>query len=178
MTESTELPLVLFPDPVLRRETAPITEFDEALAEVVEGMLARMFASKGVGLAGPQVGLSRRIFVFNPEGDPAKPELNRVMINPLITRRGGKRTFHEEGCLSLPGVYAEIQRPESCTIEYRDAAGTARTEELEGFVARIVQHEYDHLEGVLIVDRMTPADKLRNRSALAELRAQYEPSGP
>ncbi|MEZ6014684.1 MAG: peptide deformylase [Planctomycetota bacterium] len=167
------LEVVYFPDPVLRRETQPVREFGPALRATAEAMLARMFESRGVGLAAPQVGLSQRLFVYNPEGDPERAELSRVMVNPTITARAGKRVKHEEGCLSLPHIYAEIERPDRCTVEFCDLDGAAHVEEFDGFVSRIVQHEYDHIEGVLIVDRMTPADKARHRAALEELRAQY-----
>ena len=173
MSEPREFDVVLYPDPVLRRETAEFEAFDEELRAIVDGMLARMFESQGVGLAAPQVGLSRRLFVLNEEGDAGKPELNRVLVNPVITARRGKRVKHEEGCLSLPGIYAEIERPERCTVEYHDASGEKHVEEFDGFVSRIVQHEYDHLEGVLLVDRMTPADKQRNRPAVEDLRERF-----
>ncbi len=171
--EPQGLPVVLFPDPVLRRETAEVTAFDGTLRDFVDAMLATMFHSRGVGLAAPQVGSSVRLFVMNPEGDPARPELNRVLVNPRITARAGKRSRAEEGCLSLPGIYADIERQERCTVHFQDLDGQAHTEEFDGFLARIVQHEYDHLEGVLIVDRMTPADKARHRGALDELRADF-----
>jgi peptide deformylase len=167
------LEVVLYPDPTLRRETRTVEAFDSALRATVDAMLARMFASRGVGLAAPQVGLSQRLFVFNPEGDPERPELSRAVVNPLITARGGRRVRAEEGCLSLPQIYAEIERPERCTMRYQDVTGETHVEDFEGFEARIVQHEFDHLEGVLIVDRMTPADKARHRAALDELRADF-----
>ena len=173
MSDSREFDVVLYPDPVLRRETADFEAFDDDLQSIVDAMLARMFESHGVGLAAPQVGLSRRLFVLNEQGDPEKPELNRVLVNPVITKRTGKRVKHEEGCLSLPGIYAEIERPERCTVEYQDPSGEKHVEEFDGFISRIVQHEYDHLEGVLLVDRMTPADKQRNRPAVDELRDRY-----
>jgi len=167
------LAVVLYPDPTLRRETQPVAAFDGALRETVDAMLARMFASRGVGLAAPQVGLSLRLFVFNPEGDPERAELSRAVVNPVITARGGRRVRAEEGCLSLPQIYAEIERPDRCTLRYQDLEGQTHVQDFEGFEARIVQHEYDHLEGVLIVDRMTPADKARHRAALDELRADF-----
>jgi peptide deformylase len=167
------LAVVLYPDPTLRRETRAVEAFDSALRATVDAMLARMFASRGVGLAAPQVGLSQRLFVFNPEGDPERPELSRAVVNPMITARGGRRVRAEEGCLSLPQIYAEIERPERCTMRYQDVTGATHVEDFEGFEARIVQHEFDHLEGVLIVDRMTPADKARHRAALDELRADF-----
>ena len=173
MTDPKNFDVVLFPDPVLRKETEEITAFDDELKDVVEGMFARMFESQGVGLAAPQVGLSMRLFVLNDEGDRDKPERNLALINPTIKSFGGKKTRHEEGCLSLPGVHADITRPEKCVVHHFDVEGNEVEKEYDGFVARIIQHEYDHLQGVLLVDRMTPSDKLRNRAAVDELKAAY-----
>ena len=173
MTDPKTFDVVLFPDPVLRRETEEITAFDDELRGVVEAMFERMFESQGVGLAAPQVGLSMRLFVLNDEGDRDKPERNLALINPTIKSFGGKKTRHEEGCLSLPGVHADITRPEKCVVHHFDVEGNEVEKEYDGFVARIIQHEYDHLQGVLLVDRMTPSDKLRNRAAVDELKAAY-----
>mgnify|MGYP003333742304 CR=1 FL=1 len=173
MTDPKTFDVVLFPDPVLRRETEEITAFDDELKGVVEAMFERMFESQGVGLAAPQVGLSMRLFVLNDEGDRDKPERNLALINPTIKSFGGKKTRHEEGCLSLPGVHADITRPEKCVVHHFDVEGNEVEKEYDGFVARIIQHEYDHLQGVLLVDRMTPSDKLRNRAAVDELKAAY-----
>ena len=173
MTDPKTFDVVLFPDPVLRRETEEITAFDDELKGVVEAMFERMFESQGVGLAAPQVGLSMRLFVLNDEGDRDKPERNLALINPTIKSFGGKKTRHEEGCLSLPGVHADITRPEKCVVHHFDVDGNEVEKEYDGFVARIIQHEYDHLQGVLLVDRMTPSDKLRNRAAVDELKAAY-----
>ena len=173
MTVPKNFDVVLFPDPVLRKETEEITAFDDELKGVVEGMFERMFESQGVGLAAPQVGLSMRLFVLNDEGDKDKPERNLALINPTIKSFGGKKTRHEEGCLSLPGVHADITRPEKCVVHHFDVEGNEVEKEYDGFVARIIQHEYDHLQGVLLVDRMTPSDKLRNRAAVDELKAAY-----
>ncbi len=173
MTVPKNFDVVLFPDPVLRKETEEITAFDDELKGVVEGMFERMFESQGVGLAAPQVGLSMRLFVLNDEGDKDKPERNLALINPTIKSFGGKKTRHEEGCLSLPGVHADITRPEKCVVHHFDVDGNEVEKEYDGFVARVIQHEYDHLQGVLLVDRMTPSDKLRNRAAVDELKAAY-----
>ena len=174
MTEALEFDLTLFPTPVLRKVADPITSFDEGLAQHVEAMFALMFKSHGVGLAAPQVGRKERILVLNREGDPEKPELNRVLINPRITDRRGEKALYEEGCLSFPGIYAEVERLDECTVEAVDVKGEAFTETFTGFESRIVQHEFDHLEGILLVDRMSPADKLRNRAALEELIETYK----
>lgn len=174
MPEALEFDLTLFPDPVLRKVATPVEAFDEGLARTVEAMYALMFESKGVGLAAPQVGLRQRILILNQEGDRERPELNRVLVNPRIVSRDGEKVLYEEGCLSFPGIYAEVERPDRCTVEFVDPEGNPASEEFEGFESRIVQHELDHLEGILLVDRMSPADKLRNRAALEELIDRYK----
>lgn len=173
MTEPKSFEVVLFPDPVLRKETQDVEQFDDDLRATVAGMFERMFESHGVGLAAPQVGLTQRIFVLNDEGDKDKPERNMALINPTIKRTFGKKTRHEEGCLSLPGVNADITRPDGCLVHAFDENGNEFEKEFTGFLSRIIQHEYDHLQGVLLVDRMTPSDKIKNRGAVDELKDQY-----
>jgi len=158
--------LTLYPSPVLRRPAAPVERFDEELARIVRAMFVRMYESHGVGLAAPQVGLKKRILVVNETG---KPEDELVLVNPTIVEKTGAAVTFEEGCLSFPGIYAEVERPERCTVEAFDTAGEPIRATYEGFQSRIVQHEHDHLEGILLVDRMSPADKLRHRAALEEL---------
>jgi peptide deformylase len=159
--------VVRYPDPVLRRVAEPVTDFGEDLHRTVEAMFQRMVASKGVGLAAPQVGISRRILVLNPTGERGPEDL--VLVNPAIVARTGAETLYDEGCLSFPGIYAEVKRPDRCTVRAQGLDGATFEREFDGFVSRIIQHEYDHLEGVLLVDRMSPADKLRHRAALQEL---------
>lgn len=171
MTEVLEFDLTLYPAPVLRRVAAPVDRFDDELRTIVEAMLRTMYASKGVGLAAPQVGLQKRILVANPTGEPAD-EL--ILVNPTVTERAGPPTRFEEGCLSFPGIYAEVERPESCTVRAQGLGGEEFEAEYSGFLSRILQHEQDHLEGVLLVDRMSSADKLRHKSALEELVARYK----
>jgi len=162
--------LTLYPHPVLRRVAAPVEAFDEELAAIVKGMFERMYESKGVGLAAPQVGLKKRILVLNATGESAD---ERVLVNPTLLDRSGPKTLFEEGCLSFPGIYAEIERPENCTVKAFTPAGEAFEETFTGFPSRVVQHEFDHLEGILLVDRMSPADKLQNKGALEELVEKY-----
>lgn len=163
--------LTLYPDPLLRRPSLPVAAFDDDLRAIVAAMFERMYASKGVGLAAPQVGLKKRLLVLNATG---KPEDELVLVNPRILERAGAPTLFEEGCLSFPGIFAEVERPDACHVASFRPDGTAVEETFTGFVSRIVQHEYDHLEGVLLVDRMSPADKLRNKAALDELVAAYK----
>jgi len=178
MTLRPEFEVVLYPDPILRKVSEPVQAFDADLQAVVEAMLTRMRKSKGVGLAGPQVGLRSRILVLNPTDD-GKDDL--VLVNPTILSRSGDRTVFEEGCLSFPGIYAEITRPDRCAVRYVDPSGESMEREFSGFVSRIVQHEYDHLEGILLVDRMSPVEKLKHKAALEDLVARHKrarPPGP
>lgn len=167
--------VTLYPAPVLRKVALPVEAFDEDLAHTVEAMFERMRASSGVGLAAPQVGLRRRILVLNPTGEP---EDDLALINVTITDRFGPESAFEEGCLSFPEIYGEVTRPDSCRLTAQKVDGTAVELEFDGFTSRVIQHEYDHLEGVLLVDRMSPADKLRNRAALEELVEEYRERNP
>ncbi|MDZ4775125.1 MAG: peptide deformylase [Planctomycetota bacterium] len=171
MSDELHFDLTLYPEPILRKRAEPISAFDSALKRTVVAMYERMFESKGVGLAAPQVGLKQRILVVNPTGD-RKDDL--TLVNPTISAKAGDDTLFEEGCLSFPGIYAEIKRPERCTVVAFDVDGNRIEKEFDGFVARIIQHEFDHLEGVLLVDRMSPTDKLKNRGALEELVERYQ----
>jgi peptide deformylase len=171
MAPDLEFELTLYPDPLLRRPAAPVEAFDEQLAAIVAAMFRRMYASKGVGLAAPQVGLKKRILVLNATGEPQD---ERVLINPRILELSGSPTLFEEGCLSFPGIYAEVERPESCRVEAFLPDGSRIEETFGGFPSRIVQHEHDHLEGVLLVDRMSPADRLRHKAALEDLVARFK----
>lgn len=171
MSKTLRFDLTLYPSPVLRKAAEPVEAFDEELRAIVDAMFERMFESQGVGLAAPQVGLKRRILVLNPSGDRAE---DLTLVNPtVIVDKGSRKERFDEGCLSFPGIYAEIERPDRCRVEAFDVHGQAIEGEYEGFASRIIQHEYDHLEGVLLVDRMSPADKLRNKAALEELIERY-----
>jgi peptide deformylase len=174
MSEPLEFAVTLYPEPVLRKTAEEVTTFDGDLGKTVEAMYHVMFESQGVGLAGPQVSLRKRILVMNAEGDREKPELNLTLINPRIVERTGDKTLMEEGCLSFPDIFAEIVRPENCVVEAFDVEGQPLRFELTGFISRVIQHEYDHLEGVLLVDRMSPADRLRNKVALEEMIEDYK----
>ena len=171
MAPELHFDLTLYPDPVLRRPAQAVTAFDEELRAIVAGMFERMYASKGVGLAAPQVGLKKRILVVNATGEPAD-EL--VFVNPTILSLSGPPTLFEEGCLSFPGLYAEVERPENSRVRAFGVDGKVFEVDLGAMPSRILQHEHDHLEGVLLVDRMSPADRLRNKAALEELVAKYK----
>ncbi len=161
--------IVCYPDPVLREKCAPIEEFDDSVAALAQRMLEIMKAGRGVGLAGPQVGLAYRIFVCNPTG---QPEDDYVYINPELSDLSGAAEL-EEGCLSLPQVQVLKQRARRCRIRAFNAAGEPIELEGQDLIARIWQHETDHLDGVLIIDRMGPTDRIANKKILAQLEADF-----
>lgn len=161
--------IIEYPDPRLRRKAAPVGVFDANLEELVKRMLELMHAEHGVGLAAPQVGVSRRLFVYNSTGEPKD---DAVLVNPELMDLTDL-VEAEEGCLSVPNVRVNIRRARRCRLRGQDLSG--RPVELvgEGLVARIWQHEMDHLDGKLIVDRMDGADKIANRKAISDLEARY-----
>jgi len=169
--EELRYEITLYPSPVLRKPCPPVESFDEELASVVENMYKRMHASRGVGLAAPQVGIRQRILVLSATGEEQD---QLALINPTITEAFGEITVAEEGCLSFPEIYGEVRRPEKCTVKAFTPTGEAFERTFEGFESRIIQHEYDHLEGVLLVDRMSGADKQRNKAALQDLVEVYK----
>ena len=174
MTPDLDFVVTLYPTPVLRKEAAPIETFDEALNEKVQAMFARMYKSRGVGLAAPQVGLKERILVINPSGEVEQTDQELALVNPKITELFGPKTVMEEGCLSFPDIYAEVERPDGCKVTAQTVTGETVELTFEGFPSRVIQHEYDHLQGVLLVDRMSAAYKLRHRAALEGLIADYK----
>jgi len=151
-----------YPDSVLRMKAPPVETFDGDLKRLVTRLGELMKDANGVGLAATQVGVLRRVFVFaRDEGEVA------VLVNPEIVRRGDEADVDEEGCLSIQGVTMPVERVTSVRIEGRDASGEEVAYDLEGTPARIVQHELDHLDGTMILDRTTPEAR---RKALAALR--------
>jgi peptide deformylase len=150
-------------DPVLRLRANEVTQFDEHLARLAARMTTLMEDARGVGLAGNQVGILQRIFIFRDgEDDPG-----RAVVNPRIVERGDELDTAEEGCLSLQGVRAPVERNVSVVLEGNDVEGGELRLELTGLPARVVQHELDHLDGILILDRTTPESR---REALGILR--------
>jgi peptide deformylase len=168
------LPVVAFGDPLLKSEATEIEKDYPHLAQVIADMWETMYAAEGVGLAAPQVGLGIRLFIADAtpfaegeDGDPDCREFKRVMINPVIFEESEACWEMEEGCLSIPGVREKVSRPESIRIEYYNEQWELVEEHLKGIPARVVQHEYDHIEGVLITDHVTP---MRRRLLHGKLR--------
>lgn len=152
------LEIITYPHPTLRHKSKPIKRVDTALREVVREMFELMYEAKGVGLAANQVDLPIRLFVVNLEADPAKGE-ELVFINPVIRTPKGTEE-NEEGCLSLPGLYGNVVRPKKVRINAYNLQGEEINADVEGLFSRVVQHETDHLDGVLFIDRMTESAKI------------------
>jgi peptide deformylase len=157
--------LVIYPEPKLKAVAKDVQQFDDWLVAVVDRMKDLMVQYKGVGLAAPQVGLSLRVFVASASG---KREEARAYINPMLTDEHGSEEG-EEGCLSLPDIRIKVLRFKTLRIEALDEHGKAFSESLADFAARVVQHENDHLDGILLLDRMSPMAKLANRKKIKEL---------
>jgi peptide deformylase len=151
-----------YPDPVLRMEARPVEEFDDDLLRLTARMKELMKDANGVGLAATQVGVLRRVFVFAPNEDGVD-----VLVNPTLVTKGDGVATDDEGCLSLQGITVPVERPCAVRLEGQDETGANVSYELEGMAARIAQHEYDHLDGVLILDRTTPEAR---REAMGSLR--------
>jgi peptide deformylase len=174
MPQATKLDLVKlivvhYPDPRLRQPCAPVAVFDDELAALADRMIELMIDNKGVGLAAPQVGVLKRLLVISPTG---QREDAMALVNPVIRDREGN-VEAEEGCLSLPGVNVRVRRARRCRVEAVDVEGNPLNLEGEELLARIWQHETDHLDGVLIIDRMGPADRMAVRKILRALEEGY-----
>lgn len=163
--------LVLYPDPVLSAGTKPVSSL-EGLRELTRRMFEVMYRSRGIGLAAPQVGLNLRLVVANLACDPKQAEREEVYVNPEILERRGEMR-EEEACLSLPGLSAELVRAAEVKVRYLDLDGTEVVRTATGLQARLFQHEIDHLDGILIADRMTPADRAKWAAHLRGLEEEY-----
>jgi len=144
----------------LRTEAKRISKVDNQIRNLAKDMLQSMYAAKGIGLAGPQVGISKELLVIdiNFEDSGAEP---LILINPEITAFGSTLNSYEEGCLSIPGVYLNVVRPSTIKLKFRDEMGRPRKMNADGLLARCIQHEVDHLRGVLFIDRVTSKEELK-----------------
>jgi peptide deformylase len=140
-------------DPALRKRGAPVESFDPELRDLVNDLFEVMYREKGVGMAAPQLGESARVFVVDVEDDEGRTK--RVFVNPVITRREGTMVG-EEGCLSIPGYREDVKRAAVIDVEAKDETGRTFTLTAEGLLARAIQHELDHLDGILFIDRLSP----------------------
>jgi peptide deformylase len=145
------LPIITLPDPLLRKISDPVETVDGAVVKLMDDMLETMYAAPGIGLAAVQVGVPKRIIVLDTAEDGAPPN-PIAMANPELVALGSSTRLHEEGCLSIPDVRIEIERPDAVTVRYIDRAGKRRELAAEGLLATAIQHELDHLDGQLIID--------------------------
>jgi peptide deformylase len=160
-----------YPQQVLARRAKPVEEINDNIRRLVEKMTDIMLKNKGIGLAGPQAGVSLRLFIISLD---ASREHVRAYINPTVTPTSDEFDVLEEGCLSVPGIYTKIRRYETCRVTATDLDGNEFTEDAEGLYARCLQHEYDHLEGMTIADRMPSAAKIAHRKQLKRLQEEHE----
>ncbi|QQE11963.1 peptide deformylase [Planctomycetota bacterium] len=164
--EPSKLKIVNYPAPILRERAKSVEVIDDHVREVAKRMIEMMHENRGVGLAAPQVGLNWRMFVCNPTTEPGD---DMVFINPVLSDATKEMEWMEEGCLSLPDIRGEVNRPIGIKVEAVDEKGKAFAVISDDFPARVWQHEYDHLDGILIIDKMKMMDKMANRKLIKEL---------
>jgi peptide deformylase len=179
--DPAELSILIYPAAALRQRAHDIEASAEVRA-VAQRMVQLMFEADGIGLAAPQVGLPWRLFVAHVPADetrsadadpPSATAAPRVFINPILSAPGGELVGYEEGCLSLPDIRGDVLRPERITITALDVEGQTFSMTGAGLLARCLQHEFDHLEGILILDRMSQLSRLKNRSAVRKLERDH-----
>lgn len=166
------LPIVTYNDPVLREKGKIVEEFTEEIQDFVEDLFETMYNSEGVGLAAPQVGVSLRIFVIDADNmieDEEDEPGPMAFINPEIVEMKGDKVPLDEGCLSIPEVTDKVFRPETVVIKFKDENFEDQVIEASGWLARVIQHEYDHLEGILFIDYLTAFRKRMHKSDLKEI---------
>ena len=167
------LPIVAYGDPILKEVGKEISPDYSKLKELIENMYETMYASRGVGLAAPQVGLSIRLFVIDcspfSEDEPDLKGFKKTFINPEIILEEGEEWFFNEGCLSIPEVREEVERKSKITIRYCDEDFIEHTESFEGLAARVIQHEFDHVEGILFTEYLSPLRKRIIKRKLSDI---------
>jgi peptide deformylase len=166
---SEPMEIVLYPDPILKKPTEPVPEVDDGIRDLIPAMVETMHRAKGLGLAANQVGISRRFALVSDTGED---EDIRVVINPELIEANGALAM-DEGCLSFPGLTGLITRPERIKVRYTNLEGETVTEEADGLLARCFLHEIDHLDGILFISKMTPADRIRLKRSLKDLEEEY-----
>ncbi|WP_299210696.1 peptide deformylase [uncultured Dokdonia sp.] len=174
------LPIVAYGDPVLKKKAAPITKEYPKLPELIENMFETMYGANGLGLAAPQVGLSIRMFLvdtspfahdkeFTEEERAIYKDFKKVFINAEIIEREGDEWAFNEGCLSIPGITEDVFRESTITMKYQDENFKEHTETYTGIIARVIQHEYDHIEGILFIDKLSSLKKRILKGKLANI---------
>jgi len=168
----SKLEIIKIPDPILRETSAPVETVDENMRRLMDDMLETMYDAPGVGLAAIQVGIPKRVIVLDVSGDEDEPQ-PLFMANPKIVRLGESMRMHEEGCLSIPSVHVEIERPADVTVQYVDRNGAEQELVADGLLATAVQHEIDHLDGKLIIDFLS---RLKRDIIIRKFKKQQRPA--
>jgi len=175
MIDAEKCRIMHYPAEVLAKPAGPVEKIDDNIRRLVEKMTDIMLKNKGIGLAAPQVGVPLRLFIISLDG---KKESVKVYINPTVTPISEKPATSlsstDEGCLSVPGVFTKIRRYKYCTVTATDLDGNEFTKEAEGLLARVLQHEYDHIQGITIANRMGTTAKITHRRQLKKLIEQHE----
>ena len=171
-SDPSKLELRLYPDPVLRRRATEIQTIDDTVRAAARRMFDVMYAEQGIGLAGPQVGWLQRIFVMNISGDPEKTDEEIVLINPVLSELEGESSV-EEGCLSLPDIRAHVKRPDRLVVDAIDLDGQPVHLEADDLLGRCIQHENDHLDGILFITRLSLTARMPLRKSLKVLEREY-----
>jgi len=166
-----KLPIVLAPDPVLKAKAKPIDQVDDSIRSLMDDMLETMYAAPGIGLAANQIGVLKRVLVLDVAREGESPE-PMGMANPEIVWQSDELSTYNEGCLSLPEQYADITRPAAVRVRYLDRDGKSQELAAEGLLATCVQHEIDHLNGVLFVDHLSPLKRNMIMRKLTKLKKQ------
>lgn len=170
------LPIITAPDPRLKTVATRVDAVDDDIRQLMDDMLETMYAAPGVGLAAPQVGVSKRVIVADVARSGEAPE-PMLMANPEIIEASAERAVFEEGCLSLPDHFAEVKRPEQVRVRYLDRENEIREQDMDGFLATCVQHEIDHLDGVLFVDHISGLKRGMIMRKLTKLKKQDVKAG-
>lgn len=172
-TKTKILPIVAYGDPVLKKVAEEIDDDYPNLGELVDNMFETMYKASGVGLAAPQIGKSIRLFIVDAtpfsEDHPELDGFTKVFINPIILEEAGKKWDFNEGCLSIPGIREDVSRKPEITIEYYDENWELKEETYDGIAARVIQHEYDHIEGVLFTDHLAPLKRRMLKGRLNDI---------
>ena len=164
------IPIVIYGSPVLRKKSFDIDKPDD-IDSLAENMIQTLKKAAGIGLAGPQVGVLKNIFVIDTSiyKNEGTEKVEKVYINPEILNNSDNKTYYNEGCLSIPGIFEDVNRPEKVEVRYRDLTFDWHQETLDGIVARIFQHECDHLQGILFVDRLNALRRKLIRNKLNQI---------
>lgn len=168
------LPIVTYNDSILKKKTEPVPENSEKLQSLIDDMFETMYEASGVGLAAPQIGKSIQVFVMDADAITEEMEDEQdvgpiTLINPEIIKENEEKVKLEEGCLSIPDVRDDVSRPKSITVRYKDRDFNEQTLDASGWVARVIQHEYDHLQGVLFLDYLSAFKRRLHKSTLKKI---------